>query len=111
MNAFPGISGDPPREQPALALWLRQLAGIVSTLLLGKLNCTGTVTLTASQISTTVADPRADADSAILLVPVTANAAAAVATTYISARSKRSFTLTHASAATVDRTFVYSILG
>lgn len=111
MNAFPGIPGDPPREQPALALWLRQMASMVSALLLGKLNCTGTVTLAAGQTSTTVVDSRAGADSAVLLMPVTANAAAAMPTTHVSARAKRSFTLSHTSVAMVDRTFVYAILG
>lgn len=111
MSAFPGIPGDPPREQPALALWLRQLASTVNASLLGKLNCTGIVTLAVGQLATTVADPRADANSAVLLTPLTANAAAALATTHVSARAKRSFTLAHASAGTVDRTFIYSILG
>lgn len=111
MPAFPGISDDPPLDEPARGLWLRQLAGVVGGLLLGKLNCTGTVTLTANQTSTSVNDPRAGGQSCILLMPTTANAAAALATTFVSARAKRNFVLSHASVASIDRSFVYAILG
>lgn len=91
----------------------RQVAAVVNRLAQGKLNCTGTATLTAAAASTTIADPRATASSAILLMPMSANAAAELGngTVYVSARSKASFTLTHANNAQADRTFAYAIIG
>lgn len=65
----------------------------------------GTVTLTASATTTTVTDKSITSESVIALMPTTANAAAALGTTYVSARSKGSFTLTHANNAQTDRTF------
>jgi hypothetical protein len=47
----------------------------------------------------------------ILLSPTTANAAAALATTYVSAVTQGSFTLTHANNAQTDKTFGYVALG
>lgn len=100
-RTLPSIGTSDPR---AIALAVRQIAA-------GKINSTGTVTLTASTTTTQVDDERAGGDSVILLMPSTANAATAVATTYVSARSKQSFTLTHANNAQTDRTFGYVILG
>jgi hypothetical protein len=75
----------------------------------GASNSIDQVTLRASATTTVVSDPLASAVSHIDLCPLTANAAAAQAGTYVSARARGSFTLTHASAATVDRTFSYRI--
>lgn len=73
-------------------------------------NNTGTVTLTASATTTTVTDTRASNTSIVVLMPTTANAAAALSTTYISS-TLGSFTLTHANNAQTDRTFNYAIIG
>ena len=106
MNAgFPGLpvgGGD-----------ARQIAAVVNRLAQGKLNCTGTVTLTPVAASTTIADPRATASSIILLMPMTANAATEIGngTLYISARAKGGFTLVHANNAQIDRTFGYAVIG
>jgi hypothetical protein len=91
----------------------RQVAAIVNRLAQGKLNCTGTTTLTPGTASTAVTDPRATATSIILLMPTTANAAAEIGngTCFVSARAKGSFTLTHANNAQPDRTFGYAIIG
>lgn len=89
----------------------RQVAGVIRNLVDGKINATGSVTLTASSATTAVTDFRSGGDSVILLMPRTANAATALATTYVSARAKQSFTLTHANNAQTDRTFSYVILG
>lgn len=75
----------------------------------GASNSTGQITLTPSSTTTVVLDRLATKDSHIDLTPLTANAAAAMATTYVSARGQGTFTLTHASSATVDRTFTYRI--
>jgi hypothetical protein len=87
-----------------LALAIQQLAA-------GRSNATGSVTLTLSAATTTVSDPNCAAGSTILLSPTTANAAAAVATTYVSATANGSFTLSHTSSTTAGRTFSYAIVG
>jgi len=89
----------------------REVARVVRSLVDGKINSTGTVTLTASTTTTTVTDQRSGGDSIILLMPTTANAATATSTTFVSARAKQSFTLTHANNTQTDRTFGYVILG
>jgi hypothetical protein len=100
--ALPVAGGDP-----------RQVAAVVNRLAQGKLNCTGSVTLTPDAASTVVIDPRATATSVILLMPVSANAAAEIGngTIYVSARDKGAFTLVHADNAQTDRAFDYVILG
>jgi ABC-type branched-subunit amino acid transport system substrate-binding protein len=101
MTAFvPGLSETDPKK---LILSLQQLAA-------GRSNATGTVTLTVSATSTTVTDQNCAAGSAIVLTPQTANAAAALATTYVST-ANGSFVITHSSNTQADRTFAYAIQG
>jgi hypothetical protein len=87
---------------PIVAQAVRELAE-------GASNSLSTVTLTASATSTVVSDRLATPSSHVDLCPLSANAAAAIPTTYVSARAQGSFTLTHANASTVDRTFSYRI--
>jgi hypothetical protein len=47
----------------------------------------------------------------VLIVPKTANAAAALSTTFISAVNNGSFTVTHAASSQTDRTFGYECRG
>lgn len=89
----------------------RDLAISIQLLKDGKINSTGTFTLTASATSTVVADLRVGPASVILLMPTTANSAGAISTTYVSSRGKQTFTLTHSNAASVDRDFDYVVLG
>lgn len=91
----------------------RQLANAINNLLKGGLNNFGTVTLTAGQTTTVVSDSRASFQCFIGLMPQTANAAGALASTYILAASRKNgqFTITHANNGQTDRTFVYAILG
>ena len=77
----------------------------------GRRNTVGTVTLTANTTTTTVTNLNFAAASHVSITPTTSNAAAALATTYISARTAKSFTLTHANNAQTDRIFSYSIDG
>jgi hypothetical protein len=84
---------------------------VINQLVRGRSNCTGTVTLTASASSTTVTNNYINANSKPMLCPTTANAAAALATTYISAVAAGSFTITHANNAQVDKTFYWLGLG
>ena len=94
------------KGQEAIGVWASQIH-------IGKLACTGTVTLTANATSTTVADVRAGAFSFVGLCPLTANAASAQAAgnVYISTRAKRQFTITHPNSAAADKTFSYVVLG
>ena len=91
--------------------WLAQIALVLNGAMQGKLNNTGTVTLTAGVTTTTLSDPRIGPNSYIGLMPKTANAAGAIATTYVSAQTEGSATLTHANAVSVDRTFTYMVVG
>lgn len=95
----------------AIGATVKDIVLAVNNILRGKMNVVTTVTLAASATTTTLADPRIGADSAILLIPRTANAAGAVATTYIGAKGKQTATITHASASSTDRTFDVVVLG
>lgn len=87
---------------------VRQMAVVINTNADG---FTGSITLTANAASTTLTDDRITASSVISLMPTTANAAAAIATTYIGTTAIGSATITHANDAQVDKTFKYSIAG
>jgi len=86
------------------------LALVIGELASGRSNAHGTVTLTASATSTTVTTENCSSGSCVKLSPKTANAAAALATTYI-VPSNGSFVIHHASNAQTDRTFAYAIQG
>jgi hypothetical protein len=97
----PGLNETDPKKQN---LSLQQLAA-------GRSNAVGTVTLTPSAASTTVNDMNCAAGSAIHLMPTTANAAAALATTYFPTVSNGSFVIAHANNVQTDRVFRYAIVG
>ena len=101
---YPGFrSGEPEQER------VQKL----SNLLRGKLNnsTNGTVTLTANAASTTLTDPLITPVSVVAIHPTTANAAGAIATTYVSSQTNGSAVLTHANNAQADKTFRYVIVG
>ena len=90
----------------------RLIAQVVNGLLKGQLNNQIAVTLTASDTTTTITDPRLGVESNLHLTPLTANASTAEkAGIWISARGTGTMTLTHASSADVDQSFQGSILG
>jgi len=95
----PGLNEQRP---PIINTAIRQLAE-------GGSNSLSQVTLRNGFTTTVVSDPLATAESHIALCPLSANAAAAIPTTYVSSRGNGTFTLTHANAATTDRTFSYRI--
>ncbi len=101
----------PPAETPTIPDLVRS----IRMLFQGKMNCTGSVTLTAGATSTVLADPRLTVDSVLAFDPMTANAAAELAAgtlyTLTANRNNGTWTLTHANAGTTDRTFRYAILG
>lgn len=77
----------------------------------GRSNALVQATLTANATTTTVTAPNCATGSAVLLSPTTANAAAALATTYVSTISNGAFVLTHANNAQIDRIFRVATLG
>lgn len=86
---------------------IRQLA-------MGRSNATGTVTLTANAATTTVEAEHCTVGSIVnLTMPQTANAAAAIATTYIAPATvtRGQFIITHANNAQTDRTFGWEVRG
>lgn len=89
----------------------RRVATIVNLAMRGKINATAALTLMANAASTTLADERINAGSAVLLSPITANAAAALGTTFVSARGNGSATISHVNNAQTDRHFTVAIIG
>lgn len=99
-----------PALSPQTATLL-QIATTVNEQLKGRANNVGEVTLDASVTTTTISDIRIKQTMTAVLIPRTANAAAAMTNVYISAVADGSITLTHSSTATVDRTFDYVLHG
>lgn len=83
----------------------------------GRSNAVGSVTLRAGHTTTVVtkavdrAAVNVSTTSQVFLSPRTANAAAALATTYVSAIGQSTFTLTHANDANIDKTFGFGAFG
>lgn len=92
---------------------LPELQAAVEQLAQGRMNCTGTFTLTANATSTTVSAPTVAPGTIIKLSPQSSDAAAALTTTFVDPDDVQqgSFTVTHASAASTDRQFGYVALG
>lgn len=101
------------RQLPPSGAAEREVAFAVRELINGRGNYMGTVTLTASATATVVSRTNANKSAAVLLFPMTANAAAALTTTYVTQANVTStgFTITHASNAQTDRTFFYIMVG
>jgi len=87
----------------------RAVAEVLNNSMAGKTNNTGSVTLRASNTTTTITDERLGFDSVILLSALTANAAAQ--NPYISTKAKGSAVITHTSASSTDLNFDYIIVG
>lgn len=83
----------------------------IRQLIEGRSNAVGTVTLTANAGSTVVTAPSCGPNSCVFLFPTTANAAAIVAATYVSAVAAGTFTVTHTNNANADKTFFWVALG
>ena len=112
MTGLPGAPRDSGSDEPsALRSFIRSVASVVNRMNQGGLNNTGSVTLTVSAATTTITDARISVNSAVVLFPTTANAAAAIGTTYASTRNNGSVVLTHTNNAQTDKTFTYAILG
>lgn len=93
---------------------LVQIIQAIQQLACGRSNAVGTVTLAVSPAtSTTVSDRNCAPGAVPILVPTTANAAAAQATNYIPKATigNASFVIQHAASAAADRTFIYALHG
>jgi len=100
-----------PLTMPDQAQHLRLVSTTLNNVMDGKLNSTGTITLTASATSTTLTDARIGGDSVIVFMPITANGKAAENNLFVSARQSGQATLTHASSSNNDQNFAYIIIG
>lgn len=90
----------------------RELARAVQTLMRGQSNATLRVTLAANAASSVVTDPRISMQTAFMLVPMTADAAAELASgaVYIVPTS-RSATIFHRNSTQTERTFIAALIG
>lgn len=98
---------------PTMGAEPRDVAASVNQVIKGKLNSTGTVTLTAGAGSTTVANALVSKSSVILFAAQTANAHA-IALPYVTVANitdGTSFVITHTNDANLDKQFAYVILG
>lgn len=105
MSAGGALSISPAEKDPfKIVAALRQMME-------GRSNATGSVTLTANAASTAVTAVSCGPNSAVFLFPKTANAAAIVAATYVSAVASGTFTVTHTNNANSDKSFYFVCLG
>lgn len=100
-----------PFFQPDEKIHRRNIASWAQWANQGHLANTGSVTLRASQTTTTVTDERVSINTVPVLTPASSTAAATSPTVWVSTVTAGSFTITHSSTAAVDKTFRYALLG
>ena len=83
----------------------------VIELVSGRHNSSGTVSLAINTTTTVVTAPNCSKKSSPQISPMTAHAATALATSWISSIDNGSFTLTHANNTQADRTFSWTATG
>jgi len=88
----------------------REIARTVNTLLRGQDNSSMQVTLVAGATQTVVTDARISLQTCVTLMPTTANAAAAIPTTYVVCEKGKA-TIYHDNDTTTDRIFTMGIQG
>jgi hypothetical protein len=107
MSMFPNLVDESPERVKA---WARQLVQVLerSHIAMGG----GVATLATGTGQTVVSDQIIAKGATVLLTAATANAAAALATTFIPQATvlQGNFTINHASATTDDRTFFYTVI-
>ena len=106
-NQFPVV----PLSMPDNSVHLRLVSSSLNNTIDGKLNSTGTISLSASATTTTLTDARIGGNSVILFSPTTANGKTAFANLFVSAKVSGSATLTHASSSNTDQNFDYVVIG
>ncbi len=102
------------KDIPPASTDLRTVVRAIRELIQGRSNAVTRVTLTANTTTTTFTTANINEDAEVFLTPRTANAAAALATTYCSISriaGDLTVTITHANTASTDRTFGVAIHG
>lgn len=91
----------------------QRIVDAIIQLIEGRSNAVGDITLTPGATSTVVSFPNVSTDARVFLFPQTANAAAAMATTYIKKADidRGVFVITHANNAQADRDFSFLCIG
>lgn len=121
MTATPGFQPAPQGGGVVKALidaankdWVRRVSEVVNRILSGKINAVLQITLAASAGTTTVKDARIGPFSALILVPLTTHAAAALyVSPYVlpSNQQNGQVTLNHVNDANADKNFNLIIIG
>ncbi len=96
---------------PAHGNWDIAARNIINRMLGGKLNVAGEVTLISRMASTLLLDEQINATSVILLMPMSANAASALANLWFSTPERGSVVINHSDDNFNDRTFRYIVIG
>ena len=99
------------KEIPPTGATDREISTAIIQLTRGRSNAAAQVTLTANTTTTTVTNANINTSSAPQLTPKTANAAAALATTYAVVTAAGTLTIYHANNAQTDRTFYLTFTG
>lgn len=102
--ADPYYGGIPQAPQKWERIWAERVVAAVN-LLISKANCTRDLTLAPNVTSTQLTDFRIHPGVVINFMPLTANAAAAKASIFVTSIGKGVATINHASAADVDQAF------
>lgn len=89
----------------------QRIVDAIRQLVEGRHNAADRFTLTAGATTTVVSHPNCGKDCEPQFSARTANAAAALATTYVSSVVSGQFTVTHANNGQTDRTFGYTVTG
>ena len=97
-----------PAYYPDVEEHRRLIVNSLNNVIEGKINSTGSITLTDSVTTTDLEDDRIGIDSVILLMPTTSDAA--TENIYFTAQDKGTVTLNHTSDVT-SRIFKYIVIG
>lgn len=91
----------------------QRIVDAIRQLVEGRQNSVDDVTLTPGSTTTVVKFPNCSRDARVFLFPQTANAAAALATTFVRKAdiTQSQYTITHANSAQADRTFSALVIG
>lgn len=100
-------AGAQVRPLPPAGDRARNVVERITALANGRTNTAGRVTLTAGATTTTISNRLFTTDGELFLTPRTANAAAAIATTFVTITAAGTATITHANSVSTDRTFGY----
>lgn len=98
-----------PKLPPYTPIESEQGRIIINNVMDGKTNNGGEVTLTAGAATTTISDILITTNSRVFLTAMSANAAAALSTTYFDVPTAGSIVINHANNGQIDRTFAYQV--